>query len=353
MAFLSGTTLLGGEVADDIRGRVFAFVQTWHPGRADAHDLAVQRPRRRSAARRDLTSAFRTRFRPPGRCCSSPASSAPSPGSPRCARWTTSTACPFFADVLGSMRGPAAGHARDPRPRPRASSSSSRAARAPASPPRSSASPRRCGRRPRRRRHPRARRHRRPASASAAGARPRRRRVAGEVARPARRGAALRGRPGPPRRLRGPARAVRAAPWCSATGTSTRRWLIRAPGRTLPVDEVSWLSTWATGGLSRTWSSCSTSTRPSGWPGRPRGHADRLESRVARVPRARPACVPRSRRRRSEPLPGARRDPAGREPWPCGDAAAGPAPAARPRTTPSRRSSAGRGRTSPRRCDVR
>ncbi len=81
-------------------------------------------------------------------------------------------------------------------------------------------------------------------------------------------------------------------------------------GRTLPVDEVSWLSSWATGGLKPDLvvlldvePTVGLARAAGPRRGRPAG------DRVAGVPRAGPVRVPRPGRRRPAPLPGARRAP--------------------------------------------
>jgi dTMP kinase len=43
MAFLAGITLLGGGVTDEVRGRVFAFVQTAVRGHSHRHDIGIER----------------------------------------------------------------------------------------------------------------------------------------------------------------------------------------------------------------------------------------------------------------------------------------------------------------------
>ena len=83
-------------------------------------------------------------------------------------------------------------------------------------------------------------------------------------------------------------------------------------GRTLPVDEVSWLSAWATGGLKPDLvvlldvDPAVGLARVAG-----RGGADRLEGESLRLPRAGPVRLPRPGRGRPAPLPGPRRGPAG------------------------------------------
>ena len=79
-------------------------------------------------------------------------------------------------------------------------------------------------------------------------------------------------------------------------------------GRTLPVDEVSWLSAWATGGLQPDLVVL-LDIDPAVGLGRVagRGAADRLEAESRSVPRAGPVRVPRPRRQGPAPLPGGRR----------------------------------------------
>ena len=97
-------------------------------------------------------------------------------------------------------------------------------------------------------------------------------------------------------------------------------------GRTLPVDEVSWLSSWATGGLKPDLVVLLDVDPRIGLARvAPRRRRRPAGGRVARLPRAGPVRVPRPRRRRPEALPGARRDPPGRGDrrgrWPGGSSA--------------------------------
>ena len=217
---------------------------------------------------------------------------------------------PVLADLWGSMRGRPLSPGRAVR-RGTASSWSSRAARAPASPPRSPRSPRRCARQGRDvvvTREP---------GATEVGARIRSL-VLDTAERPARRRPRAEALLYAADRAHHVATVVRPALARGAVVISDRyvdsSLAYQGAGRTLPVEEVSWLSSWATGGLKPdlvVLLDVDPTRRPGpGRPPRPR-HRPAGE-RVPLVPRAGPVRVPRPGRRRPEALPGARRDPAGR-----------------------------------------
>ena len=294
-----------------MRGRVFAFVQTGTRVVLHAHHLAVQRPRRlrRSRAPQPRLHLRSISTHPPA-ARHRRRRSASSPGSAPCGRWTTSRACPFFADLLGVDPRPPA--QRPPSRRPgAASSSSSRAARAPASPPRSGRSPRRCAT------------HgrdvvvtREPGATAVGAAHPRL--VLDPPAAPA--------RPLTPRaeallyaadRAHHVASVVRPALARGAVVISDRyvdsSLAYQGAGRTLPVDEVS-LAVAVGHRRPQARPGRPARPRPGGRPGpgrppRPRRPAG---ERVARVPRAGPLRVPRPRRGRPDRYLVARRDPADR-----------------------------------------
>ena len=197
-----------------------------HPAGADPGHRADQpagRRRRLPPARPSPTSASPSP--PPGCCCSPPARSASSPGSARFGQMDDKKGVPVLADLWGSIRGRPLMPA-EPFVSARRSSWSSRAARAPASPPRSTALAERAARR-------RAATWWSPASRAPPRSAQRIRALVLDTsgdgrAVAARRGAALRRRPGAPRGHRGPARA---GPGRGGDQRPVRRLVPGLPGR--------------------------------------------------------------------------------------------------------------------------
>ena len=249
MAFLSGTTLLGTRGR---RRRPRPGVRVHpdrYPGHPAAHHLAVQlrgRPGRPAPARSGSPSP------PPACCCSPPACSASSPGvgalrqmddkpgvpllatCPRCGasvrgrgppRSPAETAAARVGRFIVFEGGEGAGKSTQVRPARRARSRLR---------PGGGGHPR-AGRDRGRRAHPRAACWTSPAERRAAVA--------------AGRGAALRRRPGAPRGHRDPAGARTAGAMVISDRYVDSSLAYQGAGRTLPVEEVRWLSRWATGGL--------------------------------------------------------------------------------------------------------
>ena len=278
MAFLSGTTLLGGEVADEVRGRVFAVVQM---ATRVVLMLAI-------AVSSVLVGVGRERVVAIGEASVAVSTTrllllaaglvGMLAGIARSVRWTTSPACRCCA-TCGARCAAARSRCRTGRvarglfvvfeggegagKSTQVDVLADRAHRG----------------RPGCRGHPGAGRDRRRAPDPQPAARPPRRvRARRRVLAPARRGAALRRRPGPSRRHRGPSGA---GPGRGGDQRPVRRLVPGLSGRR-PYAARSTRSPGCRpgrpAGSSPTWWCCSTSTRASGWPGWPAGAAsDRLE----------------------------------------------------------------------------
>ena len=293
VAWVTGYTLLGLEVADEIRGRTFALVQSLV--RIDLLLVLALAPFVSGIIGQNSARVGIVTVRLDGVTVTLFVAGLLAAGVGVLAyrQMDDRPHVSLRADLLAAVRGDTAYAAARRTP---ASSSRSRAARAPARPPRRRRWRSGCADGgPRGRGDPGARRHRHRPGGAGAAARPDHRRALAPG-----RGAALRRRPGRARRDAWSARRSSAAPSSSPTATSTPRWPTRGRVARWPPRRSPGYRRWATEGL-RPGPDRRARPGPASGLARAAGRDDGAgpdRGRDARLPRAGPGRVPGPRRGR-------------------------------------------------------